>query len=394
MNARPPRSTTAAGQLLGYSLQFPRALCRLMQVGPKGAVGIEVIGDVDAYLGDGTVVSEEDKSGIVANPLTNRSTDLWKTIHNWIKAVNEGSLDLASTNFVLYCNQQGRRALVNDLDEASSVDAAKAAIAKVKEELGDISTDHAIWLYYDYAVNQHVSILEKLIPRFSLIIGSDTAHSDVQHEIERLMLPEAAQELVMNELGGWFQRTVMQLIKSGEPGVVRFSDLKKHMSVLFTQIRQRELVDFAAKELALNEKTGSPLTSRPVFVQQLDFIALPDDRKLEAVADYMRADYNRNRWIENEFLDEQTASDFEGKLQTFWETAQRKYELLHSNLAEEVRGELLLGDCTARQETIRGVSPPDRTVAGTYHALADRKTLGWHPRWYSLLHEEEGSVDG
>ena len=394
MRKRSPRSTTAAGQLLGYSLQFPRALCRLMQVGAGGAVGIEVLGDVDAYLGDGSVVSEEDKSGIITNPLTNRSKDLWKTIHNWIKAVNAGHLELSSTFFVLYCNQQGRRALVNDLDEASSLDASKAVIDKIKKELSKISTDHAIWFYYDYTVNQNVSVFEQLIPKFSLIIGSDTAHEDVKHELERLVIPETAQDLVMNELGGWFQQYVMKLIKNGQPGIVRFFDLKKHMSVLLTQIRQKELVDFAAKELALGEKIGSSLKHRPVFVQQLDLIALTEDLKLEAVADYLRADYNRNRWIESEFLDERTAADFESKLHTFWRTENRKTELLYKHLGEKERGELLLAECTARQETIRDVSPPDRTIAGTYHALADRETLGWHPRWSYLLHEEDGSKDG
>lgn len=386
----PKKSTTAAGQLLGYSLQFPRALSRLMQVGPRGAVGIEVLGDVDAYLPGGSVVCEEDKSSVSGNPLTNRSTDLWKTIYNWIKAIKEGKIDLSSTYFALYCNQSGRRALVNDLDEASSEDDAKTVISNIKEKLKDITTDHSIWLYYNYVINHNISILIKLIPRFSLILGSDTAHSDVRHELERMMIPEYSIELVMDELGGWFQRTVMLQIKDGHPAIVSFSDLKKHISGLLSQIRQRELVDFAARELALDgKKIGSSLSSRPVFVRQLDLIALAEDRKLEAVVAYLRADYNRNRWIENEFFDEQTASDFENNLMTFWRASQRKHDILYSNLVEEMRGELLLADCETRQEMIRGVSPPSGTVAGTYHVLADKETIGWHPRWSSMLHKEE-----
>jgi len=312
-----------------------------LQVGSGGAVGVEVLGDVSAYLGDGSVVSEEDKSGIAANPLTDRSVDLWKTFHNWIMSINDGHLALDSTYFVLYCNKQGRRALVNALDEASSVSSAKAAIDLIKNELGSTPVKHAIWPYYDYVVNQHASILEQIVPRFSLVVGSDTAHADIQHELDRMLVPESAQELALNELGGWFQRTVMQLIKSSRPAIVRFSDLRQHMSVLFAQIRQRELVDFAASELAFNERADSSFSSRPVFIQQLDLIALSEERKLDAIADYLRAEYNRNRWIENEFFDERTAADFEKKLHTYWATAKRKTEILHAKLAEEERGELV-----------------------------------------------------
>lgn len=283
---------------------------------------------------------------------------------------------------------------MNDLDEASSVEAARKVLSDIKEELSDIQNDHAIWPYYDYAVNQHVSIFEQIIPKFSLIIGSDTAHDDVEQEVKgRLMLPdESSQDLVVNELGGWFQRTVMEAIKSGKPAIVYFSELKKHISVLLSQIRLRELVDFAAKELVVENKADPLLSDRPVFVQQLDLINLTEDLKLQAVTDFLRAEYNRNKWIENEFIDEQTASDFENKLQTFWETEQRKAEILYSSLPEEKRGQLILAECIARQETIRNASPPDRTVAGTYHALADSgETLGWHPRWDNLLHKNDGA---
>ena len=213
---------------------------------------------------------------------------------------------------------------MNDFDEASSIDASRAIIVKIKKELGTMTNEHPIWLYYDYAINQNEPILQKLIPRFSLVIGKDTAHSDVQHEVKRLMLPKESEELIMNELGGWFQRKVMRLIKDRKPCIVRYSELKKHVSVLVNRIRQKELVDYAARELSFDDNLSSELESRPVFVKQLDLISLEESRKVEAVADYLRAVHNRNRWIENEILDEHTAEDFEGKLQTFWENSNGK----------------------------------------------------------------------
>lgn len=119
--------TTAAGQLLGYILQLPRALCRLLEVGPGGAVGVEVLGDVTAYLPDGESINEEDKSSVSGNPLTDRATDLWKTFYNWIKLIEDGSVDPDKTRFVLYCNQKGRESLVNQF----TITAPTARVARL-----------------------------------------------------------------------------------------------------------------------------------------------------------------------------------------------------------------------------------------------------------------------
>ncbi len=39
-------NTLAPGQLLGYTLQFPRAFIHLLKSGPGDKVSIEVLGDV------------------------------------------------------------------------------------------------------------------------------------------------------------------------------------------------------------------------------------------------------------------------------------------------------------------------------------------------------------
>jgi hypothetical protein len=392
--ANPRVDTTAAGQLLGYTLQLPRALCRLLEVGPGGAVGVEVLGDVTAYLPNGESINEEDKSSVSGNPLTDRSTDLWKTFHNWVKLIEDEAVDLDQTRFVLYCNQQGRKSLVDLFADAFTAESAEAARQAAEEELKGLSKEHDIWSYYDYVVNKHPDIFEQVITRFDLIIGIDSAYEDVRTGLAKMMMPDSDLEFVSHEMGGWIDETVMALIKAKKPAIIRHEDFKHRFDVLMSRIRQKELVDYAASELSLDEQLDPSVRSRPTFVRQLDLIDVPEEKKLEAVADYLRADYNRSRWIENEFIDEDVARDFDGKLQTFWQTTQRKIEIVHKAIPEAERGELVLGDCVARQELIRGVEPPDRTVSGTYHALSNRKELGWHPRWSDLLRDEEGTNDG
>lgn len=393
-NATQRVDSTAAGQLLGYTLQLPRALCRLLEVGTGGAVGVEVLGDVTAYLPNGESINEEDKSSVQGNPLTDRSTDLWKTFHNWIKLIEEGTVNLDKTRFVLYCNQQGRESLVNRFADASTCESADAARRAAEEELDGLSSEHAIWPYYDYVVNKNADLFKQVITRFDLIIGSDSAYEDVRAELRKMLVHESDLTFISHAMGGWIDETVMGLVKARQPAVIRHEDFKHRFEVLMTRIRQRELVDYAASELSLEKQVDPSLKSRLTFVRQLGLINISEEQKLEAVADYLRADHNRNRWIENEFIDENVARDFDSRLRTFWQTAQRKTEIVYKDLPEAERGELVLGDCIARQELIRGVEPPDRTISGTYHALANRAELGWHPRWPELLHDGEGASDG
>ena len=54
-------------------------------------------------------------------------------------------------------------------------------------------------------------------------------------------------------------------------------------------------------------------------------------------------------------------------------------------LQETEKGQLLLYECKSRQEVIRDISPPPSTIPGTYHALADELTIGWHPNWEKIF---------
>lgn len=52
--------SNAPGQLLGFSIQFPRALYHLLKSGPKDVVCVEVLGDVASLTADGQLITEED----------------------------------------------------------------------------------------------------------------------------------------------------------------------------------------------------------------------------------------------------------------------------------------------------------------------------------------------
>ena len=94
-------STNAPGQLLGFGLQFPRALFHLLRCGPGDKVSLEVMGDVSTVSVDDDVIIEEDKSSQISNPISDLSIESWKTFYNWVNKANTKTIDPDMTKLLL-----------------------------------------------------------------------------------------------------------------------------------------------------------------------------------------------------------------------------------------------------------------------------------------------------
>lgn len=334
------------------------------------------MGDVATLKPDGGVIAEEDKSSIVGNPLTDKSVDLWKTFSNWIKAITSRNLDVGKTNFILYCNQSGRKGIVRKFSSAQNHQEAQSAVDYAKKVLNDIKKDHDIWEYYDFVVNQNESLLTKVVERFDLQIGSNVGYDNVRYEIQRKHVPESQIEFLMDQISGWLQKVITEKIAAREPAIISWEEFNHQFLVLFDRTRRRELLDFTLQYPLKDEDIQRQVKVYPIYLKQLDAIGATDDDILEAVSDFLRADVNRERWIEDGIIDENVASDFETKLISFWKNQRKKIDIIEKSRTEEDKGQLLLGECKSRKETIRDMSPPSSTIAGTYHALANKPVLG------------------
>jgi len=374
-------TSNAPAQLLGYAVQFPRALLHLLRAGPGDAVSVEIIGDVATHKADGSALSEEDKTSTVGNPLTDRSTDLWKTFYNWLKAVDEGSIDLNKTRFFLYTNQSGREATVHAFDQAGTLDEAKTALANAKTTLSNITASHEIWPYFDFVMSYDQDKVAELLTRFDLQVNDGLGITEIHYELDRLLIGKHQFKFVTHLLSGWLQQEIMAKIALKQPALIPWDDYQKQFAVCFDRARKLELVDFALENPPTSDLIQDQVKIQPLYLQQLGHIQIDEDEIIEAVTDFLRAKANRDMWIENEIINEEIAIDFEEKLTKFWNTKKKTIALTEKTLDEHECGQLLYYDCKVRQEMIRDMAPPEGTISGTYHALVESKSLGWHPRW-------------
>lgn len=377
--------SNAAGQLLGYTIQYPRGLYHLLTGGPGDFVCIEELGDVATLKANLDVIAEEDKSSIVGNPLTDKSTDLWKTFSNWMNLIEIRNLDVTKMKFVLYCNNSGREGIVNDFSSAQSKQNAQKAIDYAKNKFCNLPHDHEIWKYYDHVVNKNELLLLDIIERFELQIGDGAGYEEVRNELLRQHVHENMIADFMCMLNGWLQIQVSKKIANKEQAIISWDDFNNQFLVFIERIRCLELIDFASINPHSGEEIENQMKIWPIYLQQLEKIDISSDEIIEAVSDYLKADVNRGKWIENGIIDETTANDFEFRLKSYWSNERKKIQLTNKDLSGIERGKLLLYSCKARNENIRDMTPPHPTIAGTYHALANEKTLGWHPNWEILF---------
>lgn len=380
----------APGQFLGYAIQFPRALLQLLNAGPGDSVGVEVHGDVSNFKSDGTTISEEDKSSLRGNPVTDKSTNLWKTFYNWAIAVQSGSINVDQTTFVLYVNYAGNKGLVHDFHAFGDATQAGALVQKIKSQIEPLKSNHDIYSYYDYLINVHTDLFIQILVRFQFEANEGDLIAPIIAALKKKHVPESQIGLLLERISGWTVNTLLQRISSRQRGLVSWDEFDRQFINTFERVRTKELIDTTVTRPPSGEAIGAHMIELPVYLKQLGLIGLEEQEKMEAVTNYLKAEANRTSWIDNGILDEESAEDFEHRLTNFWTNERKAINLTQPSLSEERRGQLLLYQCLKRQETIRELTPPASTIPGTYHALADQPVLGWHADWGTYFDDNQG----
>jgi hypothetical protein len=253
--------------------------------------------------------------------------------------------------------------------------------------MSDITEKHDIYKYVDIVLNKKLIIFKEILLRFELVDDhkADNVYNSIRNELIHFLFDEYGIEPLLDSLTGWMQKTIMETIARNMPAIVSRKELQKYIEPLARQIRQKPLLDYALSKIPTKQELTQKVKEHPVYVKQLEIIECEQDDIIEAVSDYFRAETNRQTWIEKGIIGENEMQDFESRLYSFHKNKQKHISITENQRPELEQGKLLLLACQERQEQIANMVPPDKTVQGTYHVLADEKKLGWHPCWQTIL---------
>lgn len=233
-----------------------------------------------------------------------------------------------------------------------------------------------------------------LLKLFAAVVCLDARHGTVSAELRQKicnqlqMLADDPRDEIVDELAGWHQRQVQELIRAQQPAwITREAFLRQYRAIQMRRQRQRRRERSEALIPVTPEDTAA--TRGRTFVQQLELINADDDMQLEAIVDFLRCNIERGRLTEQGDVTELDWASFDTNINKFWKTHQRRTLTAQASAAprsEEELGHLIYLDCLNYKEALAGEPTQEFYLTrGTLHRQADKVLLGWHPRYPDYL---------
>jgi hypothetical protein len=374
----------AAASAMGYLFQCRYALLaglRAVPDRPELMISIEKFDDVAFEAnGEPTELIQTKHHIDKAGDLSDGSVDLWKTMAIWLKRVTEDIESPFRTNFLLLTTADApdkSAASLLRMRERNEEAADKLLMAAAKSSKNQKIMDDCA-AYAGLAENIRLSLL-----RAVTILDASPNIIDVREEIERELHHAALRdqiEKLVERLEGWWFGAVIRALSADSPSAIPVMAIEQRVDELREEFKRDALpVDF--KTAVPSQNVIAELDKRP-FVKQLRKIGIGSRRIEYAIRDYYRASEQRSRWAREDLLIDGELGHYERELTEAWEPR-------HAAIVEQANS------CSPEQKVALGQTVfkwaeqdanfPLRTVRerflthGSYHILANRHDVGWHP---------------
>jgi hypothetical protein len=377
----------APGPYLGFALQ-PVRLCFHLLDSPRDAkVSLEHLDDVAVHYGDGSLMLEQTKSALKSNPLGDWSEDLWKAVANWIDALSAGKIP-ADSKFRLYVTPPHQGELAQAMSDASTPVEATAFGELVKAKRTKLKKPKACEPYLQTFLGAPLDRQVAVVTRFKLLSADANPVDPLREFLRRTVAPELIDLLCESAIGRAKERADA-LIRSGKPGVVDAGAFQSDFVRFIQKTNIPGLLSSFAPVPAEGE-VAALLSTRPVFIRQLEIIEVSEDERVRAVSDFLRTSAAKSKWAEAGLIHEGSLEDWDANLVGRHGLVCGEITDVHSDKEAFVRGRLTYRRCALLQAPLDGREVPGHFVHGCFNNLADLMRLGWHPDYKSLLKGSDG----
>jgi hypothetical protein len=390
-NMKAKKSPHVPGQLFGYSLQTTRATVRLLEGAQGSFVSVEVFDDVGVEVAGGEKVAEQTKAAETKNPIADRSIEFWKTISNWLTAIETGEILLPSTRFELYISKKRSGAIAESFAAAGTSPTAKSALLEAKVTLWGPEPKYAerkkvaltLAPFLDHVFGADEEVITGMIERFSLSFGKGDAISEIETLIAKKIVSPEMRPTVVNQMLGWTKATIDRLLEQKKLAVVAVDDFNRELSA-FVQKYDRNKILYSFAPEPLPEVVAAELPTR-TYIRQLDLIDLDYEDKLRAANDFLRASLDRSIWSEKGLVHKSSFDEFRDQLQRTWSAKRLSVGVQAAGKPHPDIGRQLYGECILVKHELEATEVPAHFTPGCFHALAEDQTVGWHPGYKEKL---------
>lgn len=411
MNETTP-SFDASPSALGYLYQCRYALLLALkhEEDPTLQMSIEKLDDV-AFFEDGmagAIPAEllQLKHHVKrTGSLSDKSVDIWKTIRIWSERVLSKKVNLDHSVFIMVTtSSSGKKHAAHRL-LADPVVRNIAEALQLLEKAGKYSKNKDIQKAYSALMRLTVAQRRKLFEQTYLMEGSPDAiavRKELEAALRHAVRPQHRAAFV-ERLEGWWFSVVVEHLMSAEDSTIAVGAVHQRIHDLREQFQRDALPDDFLEAPVPTEVIRHD--DQRTFIRQLRLVQLAANRIRTAQEDHYRAFAQRSRWIRDNLVDLTEVGKFEVRLVDEW---RHKCEIICEGVfpdADETglidAGRSLYNWTQDHAPAnaalfIRPQFPSSYMVRGSYHMLADRLRVGWHPHYQARLSEdnqEEGAGD-
>lgn len=378
---------SAPGPYLGFSLQPVRLCYHLLSSPSDSSVSLELLDDIAVHYSDGNVLLEQCKSALSHNALSDWSEDLWKTIANWLVAVESKKVDGSKATFRLYVTPPKAGKVSSAIHDAMSPDAVDRLLKQVNDKLSKKAESPKCMPHVQRFLDVATALRNQVICKTS-IFSNDADPIQPLRSLLEPTVPDGSIDVICEAAIGMAQARADRLIRDGMPALIGVGEFRKSFHAF---VQQNNMPGYLASLSAVptTVDTKAVLLGRPMFVRQLQLIEATEAQQLRAASDLMRTSGDKVKWAEAGFIYDDTFKDWEDSLLRRHEAFAGEVKDLYSDKPEVVQGRLVYGRCSVLEVPIGSRTVPNYFTHGAFNDLADKRELGWHPEHKALLDEED-----
>ncbi|PVX82411.1 ABC-three component system protein [Paraburkholderia unamae] len=392
-------STSAPGQFYGYGIQEARFLHHLLRSQPGDTVALECIDDVSGTK-DGEGYAEQVKSGLAHNPISDRSTDLWKTFANWLNGRRSGKIP-AGTKFVLYVAQPYKGKIAQKLGDCITKQDAKAAIAAIRKEFwGDApafekraSIPDKLAKQVNIVLGATESALVDIVCAFTLECGIGAPYAELAKEIACAPVGSENVEEILRQLAGWVRITVTKLIEKGLPAVVSRDEFHAEYVAAVRKFDRSDTILPTYATPPTDKQIQAEVFLDQTYLRQLQLIGADEEIVLDAINTFLMAATDRTEWAKRGYIHRSSLVEYEKTLKRVWNSKKMAAKVQTRGKPPEDFGTLLLSSCLEASVLLQGKTVSTHFTPGSFHKLANTLDVGWHPDFASLLASPKDVAD-
>jgi len=372
----------APEQMLGYLYQIEYALYMLLNAEKDtDMICVERFDDISVEHDDGSHSFAQLKHHIKATgDLSDHSVDLWRTLKVWIDSVNDDYSLLSTATFLIITTAKEISGTVAQklTDEKPDYNNIYATLLEVAQTSKNITTSKARTAFINMKREDAFSLLK----RTQILHSSDDIAKIQKGNNNRIRMAcrSGTEQFVYERIKGWWYTTIISGLLSVAPIFISNGQLRQKLYDVAYEYADDNLPidipDDFGKEL--------PLEDDRMFIQQLRLICNHNKVMQASIRDFYRAYEQRSHWVRDGHIFMDDLEKYENRLVEEWERhfsnmeVELSYLLENTDKEKEKYGFNLYSAIMDMNVLIRPKCSAPFVMRGSYHMLAERRTIGWH----------------